>query len=79
MFDGKNLVLSEEEIVTRAYDAMEECVKSIKIGSWKWAARSRGEAAMWEFTLYFTFGRDDESWKNDRWNEMMSIADAANV
>lgn len=78
MIDGKNMILSEEEIVTRAYTAMEECVKSIRIGSLKWAARSRGEAAMWDFILFFNFGLDD-TWKNDHWYEMLSIADAANV
>ena len=79
MFDGTQLILTEDEIIDRAYRAMEECMTSLRNGSKKYAARSRGEAAMWEFTIYFNFGREDESWKSARWYEMEQAADAANL
>ena len=79
MFDGEKVIITEQECIERAYDAMEDCVRSIRNGSRKWAARSRGEAAMWEFMIYFEFGRDDSDWKTDRWYEMERIADGANV
>lgn len=79
MFDGEKMVLDKQEVIQRAYAAMEECARSIRNGSRKLAARSRGEAAMWEFMIYFEFGCDDCDWKTDRWYDLERIADGANV
>lgn len=78
IIDGK-MVLTESEVIEKAYAAMEECARSIRNGSRKWAARSRGEAAMWEFMLYFDFGREDGEWKTDLWYDLERIADGSNV
>ena len=79
MFDGEKVVLSKEEVIHLAYVAMEECARSIHKGSRFQAARARGEAALWEWMIFFTFGLSDEDWKTDRWYDLERIADGANV